>query len=122
MTVPGSAPKGTDIRKVMDEAAAVGDTAGVRLARALQVVSLEGAGDDAAVAAAVAAHQRSLSAKGAPAAWRLLDGYARRMTQQSVDRVWSRDKGHRGPTGRLELPEKPQANDDADDMLEGLDG
>ena len=122
MTVPGSAPKGTDIAKTLEAAAAAGDKAGVRLARALQVIAVEGSGDEARTAAAVKAHQASIEAKSAPKAWRLLDSYARRMTQQTVDRIWSREKGHRGPTGRLELPEKPEANDDSDDMLEGLDG
>lgn len=122
MTVPGSEPKGTDKVKSLADAAAMGDAAGVRLARALQVMALEGAGDMKGMAKAVAAHQASIEAKKAPARWRLLDAYGRRMTQQSVDRVWSKEKGFRGPTGELTLPEKEPEAGAGDDMLDGLDG
>ena len=122
MSVPGSAPKGTDIAKRFSEAAAQGDKAGVRLARALQVLALEGAGDIKGMAAAVLAHQTSITKTPSAKSWRLLDTYGRNMTQQAVDRTWTREKGHRGPTGALALPEKAPAPGEDDDMLGGLDG
>lgn len=121
MTVPGSGPKGVDPKKKLAAAAAIGDKAGVRLARALQVMSLDGAGDAAGTAKAIAAHEASIKATKSAASWRLLDAYGRSMTQQVVDRRWSSEKGHRGPTGELVLPEKEAPPGDDDDMLGGLD-
>lgn len=121
MTVPGAAPKGTDVKKALEAAAAQGDKAGVRLARALQVLALEGGGDTKGMAAAVAAHQASIKKTPSAKHWRLLDAYGRSMTQQAVDRTWTKEKGYRGPTGSLEMPEKEPEAGEGDDMLSGLD-
>ncbi|MEY3015131.1 MAG: hypothetical protein RIT45_3866, partial [Pseudomonadota bacterium] len=122
MTVPGSGPKDADPKKTLTDAAAKGDAAGVRLARALQVVALGGAGDEAGARDAIAAHGAAVKAKAAPARWRLLDAYAQRLTRHAADLIWTRELGHRGPTDDFAgLPAKPEAPAaDDEEVLEGI--
>jgi len=121
MSVPGSAPKGEEPKKALAEAVAAADKAGVRLARALQATALAGSGDEAATRAAITAHAAAVSKKG-NAKYRLLDAYGAAMSRQLSDRIWTREKGHRAPTGDWgSFPEKAAADDgEDDDMLEDL--
>lgn len=121
MTVPGSAPAGEDPKKALLEAVAAGDKAGVRLARALQVTALAGSGDDEATRQAITAHATALKQKSNPS-FRLLDAYGAAMTRHMSDRIWTKDKGHRAPTGDWgSFPEKaPVGGGEDDNMLEGL--
>ncbi len=130
MTVPGSGPAAKEgqnplapARDALEAASKRGDEAGVRLARALQVVALTGAGDDAGARVAIAAHAAALQAKAAPGQWRLLDSYATLLSRHEADRIWSRERGHRGPgVGIGELPVAPEApNPEDESVLDGID-
>ncbi len=130
MTVPGAGPaskEGQDplapAREALEAAAKRGDAAGIRLARALQVVGLTGAGDEAGARAAIAAHAAALQAKAAPARWRLLDGYATLLSRHEADRIWSHERGHRSPgVGIAELPAAPEAPSREDEsVLDGIE-
>lgn len=123
MTVPGSGPKDADPKATLEAAGARGDAAGVRLARALQVIALGGGGDEAGMRAAIAAHGAAIKAKPAPAEWRLLDAYGRVLTRHAADLIWTRELGHRGPTDDFAaLPSKPDPPvKDDDEVLEGIE-
>lgn len=122
MTVPGTGPADRKPQDVLAAAAATGDAAGVRLARALQVIALAGSGDEVAMRAAIAAHGAAIAAKAPPARWRLLDAYATLLTRHHADLVWTRELGHRAPTTGLgEMPAraaKPSAEDES--VLDGI--
>lgn len=121
LTVPGALPAGKDAAKTLNEAVAMGDAAGVRLARALQVMALSGAGKTAEAKAAISAHAKVAKAKPAAEQWRLLDAYGLVMTRQAADLIWTRETGHRAPTGDFgRFPEVVKPNPGDDEMLEGL--
>ena len=121
LTVPGALPKGRDAAKALNDAVAMADKAGVRLARALQVQALAGAGKSADAKAAITAHAKAAKARPAAKQWRLLDAYGLAMTRHMADLVWTRETGHRAPTGDFgDFPEAAKPDDADDDMLEGL--
>ena len=122
LTVPGSAPEGTDPLAVLRDAVTVGDQAHVRMARAMQILAFEGLGDDERIAAAIPAHAAEIAAHPAEPRYRMLDVYAAEMTRHASDRIWTRETGHRAPTddfGRLPAP--PTTDEADDDLLDGLD-
>lgn len=93
-TVPGSAPEGTDPWAMLEEAATKGDTAGVTVARALQVFTAANAGDDEVLRAAITAHGEAPVSDRSPE-WVLLDEYARSLTLFESDQIWLREEGKR---------------------------
>jgi hypothetical protein len=125
--VPGAAGEGDDPWATLSEAAATGEAAGVRLARAFQVQTLAAAGHDDALREAIAAHGASTEATPSDPAWKLLDGYASRMILHVSDRTWTRERGHRTPLGAFgtfwqPAPEPDAGDDDLfDDLLDDLD-
>lgn len=123
LTVPGSGPAGASPADVLETTAAIGDQAGVRLARALQVIALGGAGDAAGLDRAIAAHAAAVAARPAPAQWRLLDAYGTMLTRHAADLRWTRATGARAPTtgwgAPPKLPAKASAEDEA--VLEGIE-
>lgn len=123
MTVPGSGPKDADPKATLEAAAKIGDGAGIRLSRSLQVIALAGAGDEEGARAAITAHGEAVKTKVAPEKWRLLDAYARVLTRHEADRIWTREQGHRGPTDDFAaLPVKPEAPSAGDDeLIEGIE-
>ncbi len=123
MTVPGSGPKDKDPIVVLDAATKTGDAVGMRLARALQIVALGGAGENAKMREAIAAHGDALKTTPAPAKWQLLDAYAMTLTRHAADLIWTKEMGYRGPTDDFSaLPSKPEAPNPEDaDVLDGLE-
>ena len=123
LTVPGSGPTGVDPKTVLADSVKIGDAAGVRLARAMQVMAMAGSGDDKGLRAAIASHGKALKAKPSSREYRLLDTYATSLTRFQADLIWMNEKGHRGPTARLgELPAKaaPEDTKGDDELIEGL--
>ncbi|RMG18173.1 MAG: hypothetical protein D6729_07405 [Deltaproteobacteria bacterium] len=120
-SVPGAAPPDADPWKTLESAAKRGEEAGVRLARAFQIVALSGSGRTGALRAAIARHARSLAERAPDPKWRLLDRFATLMIRHESDRIWTRERGHRTPLGALGT--FPQEGDDSvdTDLLEGLD-
>jgi len=120
-TVPGSAPKGTNPADVLTKSVAIGDKAGLRLSRAMQVLFLASSGDEAKTRAAIVGFGKALESKKAHKQYRLLDSYAMTMVRHQSDLIWMREKGYRGPTGELgPLPEKPVDDSDDADLLEDV--
>lgn len=121
--VPGASPDGTDPWTTLESAAATGEAAGVRLARAFQVQILDATGHDEELRGAIAAHGESLANTQGDPEWELLDGYATRMILHISDTVWTTERGHRTPFGELgtfyEAPASIQT-DGYDDLFEDL--
>lgn len=99
--VPGAAPAGQDPFAVLAGAVEVGDAAGVRLPRAIQIESLNTAGRLDEVKAAITAYAQARAARPAHSEYRLLDMNAHLIVQQMSDRLWTRETGHRTPQGAL---------------------
>jgi len=121
--VPGASPEGMDPWTTLEAAAATGEAAGVRLARAFQVQILDATGHDDQLREAIAAHGESLATSEGDPEWELLDGYATRMILHISDTVWTAERGHRTPFGALgtfyEAPPTIQT-DGYDDLFEDL--
>lgn len=124
LAVPGAGPEGIDPKAVLAESAALGDAAGVRLARAFQAQALGSSGDDAGLLAALGAHAASVGSQPAAPAFALLDAYAHRIVQHESDRLWAAAAGHRTPAGALgQRPgaaAAPPAGEGWDDLLDAL--
>ena len=122
LAVPGAAPKGADPIAHIEKSAQLSEAAGVRLARALQIETLRGAGKTKEMRAAIVALAASLRSKPSARRWRLLDTYAAQIGRHASDRVWCTEKGYRAPTDDFgELPASTQAEDDEDDDAFGDD-
>jgi hypothetical protein len=122
--VPGAAPKGADPWGALEVAAALGDAAGVRIARAVQAQAAATVGKEDLVKTAIEQFAASHQEKPAPAQWALLDQLALRQIQALSDRIWTEKIGHRTPIGQLgSFGDNETAEDaeDADDLLD-LDG
>jgi len=96
-TVPGSGPEGADPAAMLEASAAVGDAAGVTVARALQVFTHANAGNDDALEAAIVAHGQAPAGDRDPM-WVLLDEYARALSLFESDQIWLRAEGKRTET------------------------
>ncbi|MDF1565612.1 MAG: hypothetical protein P1V51_21420 [Deltaproteobacteria bacterium] len=120
-SVPGSAPEGTDPWAALDTAAATGEIAGVRLARAFQVQAAGATGRDDLLRTKVTAHAASLVEQPSNPEWKLLDRYATHLILHESDRIWTKNSGHRTPLGAL--GEFPGASEEPvdDSLLEGLE-
>ena len=124
--VPGAAPEGSDPWEVLTTASDLGETQGVRLARAFQVQILDATGRSEELREAIAQHAESLASTPSDPEWQLLDGYATRMILHISDRIWTADRGHRTPLGQLgafwQPPVEPEGYDDLfDDLLDTPD-
>jgi hypothetical protein len=120
--VPGALPESRDAWASLREAAELGDSQRVRLARAFQIQILDASGRDAELREALAAHAASTERTPSDPDWRLLDAYASRMILHVSDRLWTTERGHRTPLGAFgTFPQSaaPTAEDDAlfDDLL-----
>ena len=121
-TIPGAAPDGEDPLAVLAQSAALGEVAGVRLARAFQVQTLATIGDDAALKAAIAAHAAALATPPDPR-FRMLARFATLLIRHESDKRWVRAAGHRTPGARFgTFPEAAAPEEDAglDDLLDSL--
>ncbi len=123
-TVPGSAPVGVDPFKELAAAAQLGDAAGVRFAHAMQVQALELGGRVDEQRAAITDFAGALVDTSRGAAYRLLDRIGLAMVQHSSDKLWTKNLGHRTPSGALgQFPDVGNQESDFDDsMLDDLDG
>lgn len=111
-TVPGSGPADSDPWDLLDQAAARGDAAGLRVARALQVRLAANAGRDDIVARGIRAHASALEARAPVPDLALLDVYAHWISLHESDLLWTTARGHR--TERFgALPDDPVPADAA---------
>jgi hypothetical protein len=94
-TVPGSGPQGVDPWALLDDAAGKGDTSGVRVARAIQVLIAGNNGRDDVLTPSIRAFAASLAATAPDAEWALLDAYAREIALHQSDLLWTAAAGHR---------------------------
>ena len=118
-TVPGSGPDDIDPWQALEDAASKGESSGVRLARAVQVLIAANAGQTALVEQGIQAHASSLAATPSQPEWALLDEYARLVTLHQSDLIWTESEGVRtstlgllpGPTAG-EAPAAPFGEED----------
>ena len=120
-SVPGTAPKGADPWRELKEAVKIGDAAGVRLARAIELKALSGSGKPSAVNEALTNFQESAEVFKRAPRWGALDQMARVQIRHMSDVIWMKAKGHRTPFGELgALPTRPDTASESDeDEAEG---
>jgi hypothetical protein len=94
-TIPGSGPEGVDAWQLLDEAAAAGETSGVRVGRAIQALIGGNAGRTEVAEAAIRGHAASLESTPMLADYALLDRYAFEVSRHESDRIWVAAEGHR---------------------------
>lgn len=123
LSVPGATPAGEDPWARLTAAAELGESKGMRLARAIQIESLAAAGRLEDVRAAIKTYAESRDRTPTYAAFRLLDQNGLMLVQQMSDRLWTREAGHRTPLGALgTFPgAAAPATEDAS-LFEGLGG
>jgi hypothetical protein len=108
--IPGSQPTGVDPWERAKAAADAGDTSGVRIARALQVLVAANAGRTDVVDSGLRAHAASIAGTPQSADFALLDEYARLVDLHQSDVLWTEATGHRTPVfGTLPGDDKPAA-------------
>jgi len=118
-TVPGSGPGGTDPWKVMEEAADLGDSMGIRLAHAVYLQAAASGGRNHLVPKLLPKIAAAFEMKKAPGQWKTLDRMAFLQAQNVSDRVWTESEGHRTPYGGLgDLPDSDDDDEDDDDDIE----
>ncbi len=106
-TIPGSGPADVDAWERLEDVATKGDASGVRVARALQALVANNSGRTDVLEHSIEAHAASLAETPLDDEWALLDEYARRVTGQQSDLLWTNARGHRTPTFG-ELPREPE--------------
>lgn len=119
-TIPGSGPEGSDAWQLLDEAAAAGESSGVRVGRAMQALIAGNAGRSEIVEAAIRAHAASLEATPQNGDYALLDRYAFEVSLHESDRIWAGAEGHRTETFGA-LPSDEEAPVAVPDLFSGSD-
>mgnify|MGYP000088388029 CR=1 FL=1 len=128
--VPNSAPKeiAADqlkevVYKRLEESAAIGRKAGVRLVDSVYAFTALALGDDTQVKKVITDFAQSRKQTPPAKAWRLLDETSAAQLQFLSDRYWTKDKGHRNQLelGRFWAPEPETPADEDDSLLDGLD-
>jgi len=119
-TIPGSGPEGSDAWQLLDEAAAAGETSGVRVGRAIQALIGGNAGRTEVAEAAIKAHAASLEATEQDTDYALLDAYAYEVTRHESDRIWAQAEGHRTEVFG-QLPSDVEAPVAVPDLFSGSD-
>ena len=120
-SIPGFTPEGVDPFAELQKAAAMGEAVGVRLARAIQIESLNAAGrlDDVKSTLTLAA--KSITETPSHGAFRLLDLNGQAVIQQMSDRLWTREAGHRTPFDALgTFPGAAAPPVEDEELFEGL--
>jgi hypothetical protein len=117
IAVPGAAPEGAKPWLALAAAAALGDKAGVRMARAIEAKAASIIGKTAQIKKSITAFAEARAARKAPGDWRLLDELAAVQVQALSDRIWTEVEGHRTPIGQLGTFGEDESEDDADDLL-----
>ena len=130
--VPNSAPKDipaeqlqTVVYKRLEESAAIGRKAGVRLVDSVYAFTALALGDDAQVKKVISDFAQSRNQIPPAKAWRLLDETSAAQLRFLSDRYWTKDRGHRNQLelGQFWAPESEDKVDDEDEdsLLDGLD-
>ncbi len=120
VSVPGTAPDGADAWAELEQATAIGEKAGVRLAHAFQAQAAAGAGREDVLKQAIVAHAESLKQTPPADEWATVDRFGTLQVQNLSDRLWTDAEGHRTPFGGLgTFPTAPEDDED-DDLLDGL--
>jgi len=121
LSIPGTAPDGADPWYELQQAAAIGEKAGVRLAHAFQAQAAVGSGREDVLRQTIQAHAKSLDATPSNKEWATVDAFGTLQVQNLSDRLWTDAEGHRTPFGGLgTFPASPD-EDDGDDLLDGLE-
>ncbi len=119
LSVPGTLPQGKEPWKLLEHAVSLGDTAGIRLARAIQAQAAEVRGKREMLKEILKAQANSLEGQAPQKQWRLLDAMAGRQIEIISDRLWTEETGHRTPLGALgSFPEPPEKDEGLLDDLE----
>jgi hypothetical protein len=101
LSVPGATPAGEDPWKRLAEATALGESKGMRLATSIRIESLAAAGRLEEVRTAITEAVAARSRTPTHPEYRLLDKNGFLLMQQMSDRLWTREVGHRTPSGAL---------------------
>ena len=121
-SLPGGSPSGEDHWAILTEARSIGDTEGVRIARAISIQAADGAGREDLVRTFVQGHQASQDNFKPNPKGSLLDSFATVIIQHFSDVRWIQATGHRTPTGQLGHfwdEDEEEASGDMDDLLDG---
>ncbi len=118
-TIPGSAPAGVDPWAELERAASAGQTSGVRVSRAIQVLIGANSGVDDVVTDSVHAFEASLSETPRSEDWALLDAYAHEVALHESDLLWTAHAGHRTESFGVLPADVPAATPVDDPFAEG---
>lgn len=120
LSIPGATPVGKDPFQQLDRAVALGDKAGVSLSRAFQIQALAGRGNQEAIRKAVIEHAKLLEKGRSQPDYQLLEAYAEQLSRHESDKIWIKEKGHRGPLLLGSFPQGKRDMKEDDDLLKGL--
>lgn len=120
LSIPGATPAGKDPFQQLDRAVAIGDKAGVSLSRAFQIQALAGRGNQEAIKKAVKEHAKVLEKGQSNPNYQLLESYAEQLSRHESDKIWIKEKGHRGPLLLGSFPQGKRDTKEDDDLLKGL--
>lgn len=121
ISVPGIGPEGVDPWAELEQAAALGSKAGVRLPHAVYGQAAFGAGKDDVLRTVIKATADSLAATPAADEWKTLDAIAVMQVQALSDRIWTDAEGHRTPFRAMGTFPGADEEDEGDDLLDGLE-
>ncbi|EPG67019.1 hypothetical protein ACE5IS_07720 [Leptospira wolffii] len=120
LSVPGATPEGKDPNKQMEEAVKLGDQAGVRLSRAFQIQAAAGKGDVEKIKKLILEHSKSLAQVPPKKEYLFLEAFAENLSRHESDKIWMKEKGHRGPINFSSFPGKKKNTKEEDDLLKDL--
>lgn len=117
--LPSTAPQDAKPFEQLEKASRKGEQAGVRLAHVFYAVAARNADDQAMLRDVIRRHAEAIEAKAPAEDWVMIDRMATRHIQALSDRLWTRAKGHRTPTGRLgEFWDDPEPESETIDLNE----
>ncbi|TGJ98496.1 hypothetical protein EHQ53_01895 [Leptospira langatensis] len=121
LSVPGATPEGKDPFKQMEEAVKLGDQQGVRLARAFQIQAVAGKGDTEKMKKLILEHSKSVMQHPPKKEYLFLEAFAENLSRHESDKIWMKEKGHRGPINFSSFPGNKKKNTkEEDDLLKDL--
>lgn len=99
--LPSAAPEDAEPFKQLEAASEKGEAAGVRLANVFHAVAAENAEEQERVRRVIRQHAEAIDDRAAPGDWVMIDETATQQIRAISDRLWTRETGHRTPTGQL---------------------
>ncbi|PKA03835.1 hypothetical protein CH375_14605 [Leptospira ellisii] len=120
LSIPGATPAGKDPFQQLDRSVVLGDKAGVSLSRAFQIQALTGRGNQNAIKKAVQDHSKFLEKGVSRREFQLLEAYAEQLSRHESDKIWIKEKGHRGPLLLGSFPQGKRDLKEDDDLLKDL--